>query len=189
MKNSISNKLTSIILFILILCSSLFASTLTPEISNILPDSETIEPIHLATDSATNIIADVYTDYLLASYYQQMNDADNNIIELKNAIELLPDDASLRLELAQALYQNKETIAALSTLDQVKQLDPNDANAYLLTGKIYVMQNKPALAIESYTKATTIDPTSWESYFQLAQLYQELNNTMKRLSLIMNPQN
>jgi tetratricopeptide (TPR) repeat protein len=165
-----------LLLFFMIFASNLFADNpLSQNTTPILLDTETEAPLPLASDSATEFSVNVYAEYLLAAYFQEKDDMENSIIELKKAIELMPDDANLQLRLAQSFYLNKELDPALDTLKLVKQLSPDDADAYLLTGKIYVLQNKPLMAIPAYTKATALAPKSWESYFQLAQLYQELN--------------
>jgi superkiller protein 3 len=64
---------------------------------------------------------------------------------------------------------------AVSTLEQVLQIDPTDADAWYLMGSASLRAGAPARAVEAFRKAVLFVPTGWcEPYGAMASAYKAL---------------
>ncbi|MBK7172944.1 MAG: OmpA family protein [Bacteroidales bacterium] len=77
-------------------------------------------------------------------------------------------------EKAEQSYGRRDYTQAIRLIDEVLQEDANYLNAFLLKGDIYYDLKQPELAIVAYTKALSIDSTSFPGiYYILANLHFE----------------
>ena len=83
------------------------------------------------------------------------------------AIELKPDQASLHLNLALALANEKKIPEAKSELEKAAQMDPTQAGkAYYNLGAILINSGQTEPAVEAFKKATDLDPNYADAYYQ-----------------------
>ncbi len=83
------------------------------------------------------------------------------------AIELKPDQASLHLNLALALANEKKIPEAKVELEKAAQMDPTQAGkAYYNLGAILINSGQTEPAVEAFKKATDLDPTYADAYYQ-----------------------
>ncbi|HIF30800.1 MAG TPA: tetratricopeptide repeat protein [Planctomycetes bacterium] len=78
---------------------------------------------------------------------------------LKKLVKASPDDAKLRLALAESLSQTGEegVIEAFDQIEKVIELAPDMTAVYRMRAQLYIAQEKPEEAIEDLTKAIQID--------------------------------
>ncbi|MBP6827385.1 MAG: tetratricopeptide repeat protein [Saprospiraceae bacterium] len=87
----------------------------------------------------------------------------------------------LMLEIRNAL--NFENYAeALQKAQQLINLDPNDADAYLLYGDVFKAMDNGIKAVEQYEKALAIQPGNAEGFFKLGNAYEMREDEQSALS-------
>lgn len=99
---------------------------------------------------------------------------------LDDAIALHPDDALLHYNRAYVIYHDREALspedteAALSDLKRAQQLDPNDPDAWGVSGWIkWLYLNKPALALRDVSRAIELGHMA-EDYRTRALIFRDM---------------
>ena len=84
----------------------------------------------------------------------------------KLALALDPNLASALSMLAELCIWLGKPSRAQPLLDRLKQVDPLNPAIYTLTGYVYLLDGKYALAIEQFEKRLQLDPTPFEQFFK-----------------------
>lgn len=116
-----------------------------------------------------------YFYFLATQSERRAGHADRAIVWLQKAIEMDPDSAYLRRELAAIFLQNKEENKALEVLDELLAKHPEDVKGLILYGGIQQLRKQNDAAIRAYEKVTAIDPSQEKIYALLGGLYLESN--------------
>lgn len=99
------------------------------------------------------------------------------ITQLREQLQLTPNDAHVRLTLAQALLQKDTSAAesreALTLLRRVIEQQPTNARAQALLGKLYLRRNETLNATRALESAIKLDPTDRNSTYQLMTVYRK----------------
>ncbi len=80
------------------------------------------------------------------------------IRELRQALQILPNDFGLRFDLGMQLAADSETQAALVALADAAGLDPSNAEPHAAAGGILLNANRVDEAVEEFRKAAALDP-------------------------------
>jgi tetratricopeptide (TPR) repeat protein len=96
---------------------------------------------------------------------------DDLVAEYKRALQVQPDNSTLRLGLADALLQLGKTDEALKELSDVANLDQRDPRAHRMTGSILMQKKDYTGAVKAYTRALNINPSSVDDLVALGYSY------------------
>ena len=115
------------------------------------------------------------------AYYQLAELRDKNYI--KKALQYIDNASKKDQHYIRSRYEtvNGDNKAAIAELDELIRRFPDEKEAYLKLGTIFFGQGKFQLAIDTYTKAITIDPLLKLAYNQLAYCYSNINDFEKSL--------
>lgn len=94
-------------------------------------------------------------------------DATNALAVYQRALALVPNDADLRLNLANAHLLAGAAAAAIGETDEVLKLEPNSAAAYFVKGSAYLRLSNPTEAVKALENANKIEPGVTATLFQL----------------------
>jgi tetratricopeptide (TPR) repeat protein len=98
------------------------------------------------------------------------DDSGNSTLALENyqkAVELAPDQAQPRYNLAIAYVRQQKVDDAISALKEAERLRPDYASPYFLLGNIYYQQHRFYLAFDQLFKATKLETSG--SRFETAK--------------------
>jgi Flp pilus assembly protein TadD len=101
-------------------------------------------------------------------------DATNALACYRQAQALVPNDADLHLNLANAYLLAGSPTEALREADEVLQLEPNSAAAYFVKGSAHLRLAKPAEAVQALENAQKLEPGDTATCFQLGRARLEL---------------
>jgi len=93
----------------------------------------------------------------------------------KRAIELVPEHAMLRFNLAIALLRQGKAAEAIEQFERALAIQPAFPEAYRELGNAQCMNNEPLSAVSSYNKSAELDPGSVTTFFNLGNTYLDLN--------------
>lgn len=96
------------------------------------------------------------------------------VVLLRQAQELQPADALIRMNLAMSLYANGESAAAMTSLQRACAMAPDSAPTWFNLGKMYLSQRRPAGAITALQRALDLDPEHVPARIVLAQAEADL---------------
>jgi tetratricopeptide (TPR) repeat protein len=88
--------------------------------------------------------------------------------QFRRAVELAPDNAAMRVSLAQTLTRMGDGRAALAELQAAVRVDPTFARAYFVMGTLLERGGRGQDAIDRYEAAVTHEPTWREAHLRLA---------------------
>ena len=117
-----------------------------------------------------------YYYFLAAQRQRQAGKADQSILFIRKAIELDPDSAYLRRELATVHLQNKEEENALAVIEELLNRAPDDVRGLILYGGIKQFRKDQAGAIQAYEKVVRLDPSQEKIFSLLAGIYLEADD-------------
>ncbi len=90
------------------------------------------------------------------------------VAQFRNAIELAPDRADMRLGLAQALNRMGDARAALAELQTALSTDPTLATAHVMLGTLLERSGRDGEAIDEFSAAVGFDPDLSAGHLRLA---------------------
>ena len=99
--------------------------------------------------------------------YLDQGDATNALAIYKKAEAIVPNDADVRLNLANCYLLGGAAVEAIREADQVLKLEPNSAAAYFVKGSAYLRLSNPEEAAKALENAKKIDPGETATSFQL----------------------
>ncbi len=102
--------------------------------------------------------------------------------QFRNAVELAPDSAVLRLNLAVALNHVGEARAAMDQFEEAVRLDPQLGGAHFTMGTLFERSGRDEEAIDRYTLAVTYGPDSAEAHLRLADALRRTDRLEASLS-------
>jgi tetratricopeptide (TPR) repeat protein len=100
----------------------------------------------------------------------------------RKAIDLAPDDAIMRLNLAQTLSRMGNVRAALAELEAAIRVDPRFARAHFMMGTLLERSGRDEEAIDRYTAAVTHDPRLRDAHLRLADALRRIGRLEASLS-------
>lgn len=110
-----------------------------------------------------------------ANVYNLTKNNDMAKQDVEKALEIDPQNPSLYLLLAKAMYEEKRYDDVIKLADTVSGLNPSLQEAYIIKGNAYRQKKELALAEEAYNKALETDPKTAAPYLQLANLQASTN--------------
>ncbi len=87
---------------------------------------------------------------------------------LTRRVEITPDDAAARKDLARILHQQDRHDAALAELNAALRLDAMDADVYTGIGQIHLEAGRPGEAVSALSRAVELTPERYETRYALA---------------------
>ncbi|MBL8990045.1 MAG: tetratricopeptide repeat protein, partial [Phycisphaerae bacterium] len=101
----------------------------------------------------------LYARRALMRYWVRQGQFDRGMAVMNEGLALNPDDGSLRLEIAQLFVMNNASEEALKLFNEGARRQPKEAAWPSLCGEIYAGRRDFVRAVESFSKAYTLDPT------------------------------
>ena len=108
------------------------------------------------------------------NYFDQ-GDAPNALATYQKAEGLVPHDADVHLNLANAHLMAGSAEKAIREADEVLKLEPNSAAAYFVRGSAYLRLSNWEEAVKALENAKKIDPGETATLFQLGRARMGLN--------------
>src|SRR5438876_2041696 len=99
--------------------------------------------------------------------YLDQGDATNALAIYKKAEAIVPNDADVRLNLANCYLLSGAAAEAIREADEVLKLEPNSAAAYFVKGSACLRLSNPEEAAKALENAKKIDPGETATFFQL----------------------
>ncbi len=128
----------------------------------------------VSCDRAIALKPDFAEAYLLRGKARVAHyDADLAIADFTTAAELRPRDSQVLLERASAYVDHKQYAAAIADATAALAIDPKLARGYNLRGTAVRATGNTQRAVEEFTRALEIQPTS-DTYYQRGATYQIL---------------
>ncbi len=110
----------------------------------------------------------VYWD--LGLYAGANGDWPEAVRQFRNAVELAPDDPTMRLNLGLALNRTGDARAAMDQFEEAVRLDPELAGGHFARGTLFERSGRYEEAIDRYTAAAGYDPSLGEAHLRLADV-------------------
>jgi len=99
--------------------------------------------------------------------YLDQGDATNALATYKKAEAIVPNDADVHLNLANAYLLGGAAEEAIREAEEVLKLEPNSAAAYFVKGSAYLRLSNPEEAAKALENAKKIEPGQAATSFQL----------------------
>jgi len=117
-----------------------------------------------------HLLADVLLDY------GRPNDSRRAIEILKLAAQRFPDRIPTLLKLSEFQLIVKKHGDALTTLDQILQRDPQNAEAFFMAGRVALDKGDTTSALASLQKSVKINSDNGDAWMFLGRIYSTRNN-------------
>jgi len=125
-----------------------------------------------ATDG-TDAFQNRYYYYLSAERHIAQGNLDRAILDLQRVIDLDPDTAYLRRELAVSYLQLQNSSAAIDVLDSLIKSHPEDSESQFLYARALESLDRKEEARETYEKLIDSDPDQEMAFLRLGDIYLE----------------
>jgi tetratricopeptide (TPR) repeat protein len=102
--------------------------------------------------------------------------------QFRKALDLSPDSADMRVNLALTLNRMGDARAAMAELEAAIRLDPRLARAHFMMGTLQERSGRDQEAIDRYTAAVTHDPGLVEAHLRLADALRRIGRLEASLS-------
>src|SRR3989442_86394 len=99
--------------------------------------------------------------------YLDQGDATNALAIYKKAEAIVPNNADVRLNLANCYLLGGAAVEAIREADEILKLEPNSAAAYFVKGSAHLRLSNPEEAAKALENAKKIDPGETATFFQL----------------------
>lgn len=117
-----------------------------------------------------HLLADVFLDYA------RPNDSRRAIEVLKLATKRFPGRIPTLLKLSEFQLIVKKHSDALTTLDQILQIDPQNAEAFFMAGRVALDKGDTTAAIASFQKSVKINADNADAWTFLGRIFSSRNN-------------
>ena len=119
------------------------------------------------------------THFALAKLFADEGDFEQANGRFRSAVELEPDDATLRLEFAEFLMRFGRASEARTEISAARRLDPQNAAVLRVFGQIHLSgaERSPAgfeAAIDALEEMRRVDPSDLVGMVTLAQVYEQM---------------
>jgi tetratricopeptide (TPR) repeat protein len=110
----------------------------------------------------------------LSAYYARKKSYDKALATVQKAAEIKKDDMNIQVSMAEIQLDSNRLKDAESTVDKVLEKDKGHVGANLLRGRIYLMRNDPASALDRFNVVARESPRNPMGYYfrALAQIRQ-----------------
>ncbi len=119
----------------------------------------------------------------LAACYLGKDDQDNAVKVIEDGMAKFPGDAGMIIEKVNMFLKQGKGEEALSDLNKLAELDPNNPSILFILGTIYGDDTHEIFnadkAIEYYTKAIEVNPEYYDAVYNLGALYITMSNKLK----------
>ena len=121
---------------------------------------------------------DVYKN--IAACYLGLNDNEKALAAIQTGLDKYPGDQSMIIEKVNLYLKEGKGEEAIADLNQLHDLDPNNASILFILGTIYGDDTHDIFdaekAIQYYTEALEVNPEFYDADYNLAALYVNLSN-------------
>ena len=121
---------------------------------------------------------DVYKN--IAACYIGLDDEENALKAIQDGLNKYPGDQGMIIEKVNLYLKQGKGEEAIADLNQLHDLDPNNASILFILGTIYGDDTHdiydPDKAIQYYNEALTVNPEFYDADYNLAALYVNLAN-------------
>ncbi|HEY4611575.1 MAG TPA: tetratricopeptide repeat protein, partial [Bacteroidota bacterium] len=117
----------------------------------------------------------------LADGYRTTRNTQSAIATYKKALEILPNDARIHLNLGLAYADAGDFTNALKRYQRSIELDANQIFAYINAGIAYTAQKDYTNAVAMYERAIALNPYEPMAYFNLGNVYLEQQQARRAL--------
>lgn len=119
----------------------------------------------------------------LAACYLGKGDEANSVQVIEEGMQKYPGDAGMIIEKVNLFLKQGKGEEALSDLNKLAELDPNNPSILFILGTIYGDDTheiyNPDKAIEYYTQAINVNPNYYDAVYNLGALYITMSNKLK----------
>lgn len=116
----------------------------------------------------------------IAACYIGLNDDENALAAIQAGLDKFPGDQSMIIEKVNLYLKQGNGEAAIADLNQLHDLDPNNASILFILGTIYGDDTHAIFdsekAIQYYNEALQVNPEFYDADYNLAALYVNLSN-------------
>jgi len=130
---------------------------------------EDVEPSESAVTEETEPIGVDHKQN--AMEYQAIKQWDQAESEWQKYIEEYPEDWAALFELSKVNYEQGQLRNALERLQKYLNVNPSDADAHALAGRIHARRNEDTEAENSYLAAVAHDPENGAYHLELGEIY------------------
>jgi len=114
-----------------------------------------------------NTNSDNYNAFdLITVAYQNLGKWNKTIPFLKSMIELQPENAQLKYNLANSYQNNNQTEQTLNLLNDLIVKNPNTSNYYISRAGIFLVRGDNMAAKADFDKAISVDPNNYKGYLE-----------------------
>ncbi len=146
-----------------------------------LTDKQIDKAIKLTTILIIGSVVSFSIYYVYANYFAKSPTVtEKAITELEKQVQEKPDNASLRVRLAQRYFQNKQIDAAMDQYEQALKITPKLGDALVGVGLVYLQRDDTKKALEYFNKEiknaskgefADIDKNLENAYFYSGMIY------------------
>lgn len=119
----------------------------------------------------------------MAICYNGLGDEAKSLEMIQTGLEKNPGDASMIIEKVNIYLKNGRGEEAIADLNQLHEMDPNNASILFILGTIYGDDTHEIFdadkAVGYYKEALNVNPTFYDADYNLAALYINLSNKKK----------
>ena len=138
-----------------------------------------IDPAFRDVNTALDLSpADPEPFMLLSDIYFIMGNLDNAFSALRKAAELDPDNEVPYVKQAEAYLIIQNYSMAQKSVDRALSINVTNARAYFLKGVSFLEQGDTMRAITNLRISANLDTMKYETYMQLASVYQLMDDTV-----------
>ncbi|MBN1180911.1 MAG: tetratricopeptide repeat protein [Bacteroidales bacterium] len=123
---------------------------------------------------------------LIKNAYMELGDTISAIEALKTGMTDFPENNFIVIELVNYYLGSGKAQEALEYIGIAKEKDPGNASLYFAEGNLFEKTGDKDKAFASYTKATEIDPTYKDAYYNLGVMFYnsavELNDEAMKIT-------
>jgi cytochrome c-type biogenesis protein CcmH/NrfG len=167
-------QLVAAIFTALVVCSLIGGVTASIVFDSWNGNSDNNGPIDGSTDTNDDVLHEMETaaaenpedaeaQAALGNYYANTNNFDLAVTYYEKAVQLSPEDWTIRLTFAQALMTNQKLSDAELQFDKILDAQPQNATAWYYIGQLYQMWNPPRddEAIYAYQQVIRYGPDTY----------------------------